>query len=64
VEVIYMVVPRRDTERVLAEVDRIDSTAFVTVEQPREIRWGYFHQKTERAFPSLALRRMHARDEK
>ena len=41
VEVIYLVVPRRETDRVLNEVSRRDASAFITVEQPREIRWGW-----------------------
>src|SRR5690606_14388703 len=41
VEVIYLVVPRRETDRVLREVSQRDATAFITVEQPREIRWGW-----------------------
>ena len=51
VEVVYVVVPRRDTQRVLAEVERFDRTAFVTVEQPREIRWGWFRQQQ----PAMSL---------
>lgn len=41
VEVIYLVVPRRQTDRVLREVSQRDATAFITVEQPREIRWSW-----------------------
>ena len=41
VEVIYLGVPRRETDRVLREVSQRDATAFITVEQPREIRWGW-----------------------
>lgn len=41
VEVIYLVVPRRETDRVLREVSARDASAFITVEQPREIRWGW-----------------------
>ena len=48
VEVIYLVVPRREIERVLREVDRWDPTAFVTVEQPRDIRWGWMHSTPRR----------------
>jgi uncharacterized protein YebE (UPF0316 family) len=64
VEVIYLVVPRRETERVLDEVDSVDRTAFITVEQPREIRWGFFHHKPERTLPLIPLRWWQARDEK
>lgn len=41
VEVIYTVCARRDIERVIAEVERWDSQAFITVEEPRDIRWGW-----------------------
>ncbi|MEX1184471.1 MAG: DUF2179 domain-containing protein [Gemmatimonadota bacterium] len=41
VEIVYTVCKRRDTDRVLAEVERWDPQSFITVEQPREIRWGW-----------------------
>lgn len=41
VQVIYTVLPRRDITRVLNEVEQQDPAAFSTVEQPREIRWGW-----------------------
>jgi uncharacterized protein YebE (UPF0316 family) len=64
VEVIYMVVPRRETQRVLAEVDRLDQGAFVTVEQPREIRWGWVQGTPQRTLPLLPLRWWQAKDER
>jgi len=64
VEVVYLVVPRRETEAVLSEVDRYDRTAFVTVEQPREIRWGWFRNQPERILPLNPLRWWQAKDEK
>lgn len=41
VEVVQTVVRRRQTRRVLAEVDRWDPEAFVSVEEPRAIRRGW-----------------------
>jgi uncharacterized protein YebE (UPF0316 family) len=41
VQVIYTVLPRRAIARVLDEVERQDPNSFITVEQPREIRWGW-----------------------
>lgn len=41
VEVVYTVCLRRDINRVTAEVERWDPQAFITVEEPREIRWGW-----------------------
>jgi uncharacterized protein YebE (UPF0316 family) len=43
VEVIYTVCKRRDIPRVIAEVERWDRQAFLTVEEPRDIRWGWMH---------------------
>lgn len=64
VEVIYLVVPRRETERVLQEIDRYDRTAFITVEQPREIRWGYFRAEPSRTSPFNPLRWLQAKDDR
>jgi uncharacterized protein YebE (UPF0316 family) len=47
VEVIYSVCMRRDIPRVIAEVERWDAQAFITVEEPRDIRWGWM-QSTPR----------------
>jgi uncharacterized protein YebE (UPF0316 family) len=41
VEVVYSVCKRRDIARVIAEVERWDPQAFITVEEPRDIRWGW-----------------------
>jgi uncharacterized protein YebE (UPF0316 family) len=41
VEIVYTVCLRRDIERVVAEVERWDRQAFITVEEPRDIRWGW-----------------------
>lgn len=46
VEVMYTVCRRRDVERVIEEVERWDPQAFVTVEEPREIRWGWMNRRT------------------
>lgn len=45
VEVVYTVVRRRQVPLVLAEVDRWDPEAFVTVEAPQEIHRGMMFQK-------------------
>lgn len=41
VEVVYTVCRRRDIEKVMDEVEIWDPQAFITVEQPRDIRWGW-----------------------
>lgn len=41
VEIVYTVCRRRDIPRVTGEVERWDPHAFITVEEPREIRWGW-----------------------
>ena len=41
VEVLYTVCKRRDIDRVIDEVERWDAQAFITVEEPRDIRWGW-----------------------
>lgn len=41
VEIVYTVCTRRDVPRVLDEVERWDRQAFITVEEPRDIRWGW-----------------------
>jgi uncharacterized protein YebE (UPF0316 family) len=41
VEVAYTVCQRRDIQRVISEVERWDRQAFITVEEPRDIRWGW-----------------------
>ncbi|MGH7503126.1 MAG: DUF2179 domain-containing protein [Longimicrobiales bacterium] len=43
VEVLFSVVPRRRIPDVIAEVERWDPDAFITVEEPREIRRGWMH---------------------
>ncbi|HSJ07566.1 MAG TPA: DUF2179 domain-containing protein [Longimicrobiales bacterium] len=43
VEIVYTVCLRRDIPRVTGEVQRWDPQAFVTVEEPRDIRWGWMH---------------------
>lgn len=43
VEVVFTVVPRRKIPDVLAEVERWDADAFVTIEEPREIRRGWMY---------------------
>jgi uncharacterized protein YebE (UPF0316 family) len=53
VEVVYTVCLRRDIPRVIAEVERWDAQAFITVEEPREIRWGWM--KTAPAGATMGL---------
>lgn len=48
VDLVYTVVQRRDIPRVLDEVERLDAEAFVTVEEPREIRRGWMYSTPRR----------------
>jgi uncharacterized protein YebE (UPF0316 family) len=48
VDVVYTVVQRRDIPRVLDEVERLDAEAFITVEEPREIRRGWMYSTPRR----------------
>jgi uncharacterized protein YebE (UPF0316 family) len=48
VEVVYTVCKRRDVERVMAAVEQWDPQAFITVEQPRDIRWGWMQNTPRR----------------
>lgn len=43
-EIVYTVVRRRHVPQVLKEVDRWDSEAFVTVEEPKMIHRGWVHR--------------------
>ena len=51
VEIVYTVCRRRDTERVIIEVERWDAQAFITVEEPRDIRWGWMHNTPRQRIP-------------
>jgi uncharacterized protein YebE (UPF0316 family) len=51
VEVAYTVCLRRDIERVIDEVERWDPQAFITVEQPRDIRWGWMQSAPRQRLP-------------
>jgi uncharacterized protein YebE (UPF0316 family) len=53
VEVVYTVCLRRDIQRVIAEVERWDRAAFITVEEPRAIRFGWL--KTDPGTKRMAL---------
>jgi uncharacterized protein YebE (UPF0316 family) len=55
VEIVYTAVARRDIPRVLAEVSRWDPDAFITVEEPREVRRGWM-QSTPRQRLATNLR--------
>lgn len=48
VDVVHTVVQRRDIARVLDEVERLDPDAFITVEEPREIRRGWMYTTPRR----------------
>jgi uncharacterized protein YebE (UPF0316 family) len=52
VEVVYTVCMRRDIERVVNEVERWDRQAFITVEEPRDIRWGWMQSSPRNRMPS------------
>lgn len=43
VQIVFSTVPRRRIPDVIAEVERWDPEAFITVEEPREIRRGWMH---------------------
>lgn len=51
VEVVYTVCMRRDIERVINEVERWDPQAFITVEEPRDIRWGWMQSTPRQRLP-------------
>jgi len=55
VEIVYTAVARREIPRVLDEVARWDPDAFVTVEEPREIRRGWMQATPRQRIPA-ALR--------
>jgi uncharacterized protein YebE (UPF0316 family) len=57
VEVIYSVCMRRDIPRFIAETERWDAQAFITVEEPRDIRWGWM-QSTPRLSVGLGVNTM------
>lgn len=52
VEVVYTVVQRRRIKQVLEEVDHWDPDAFVTLEEPREIRRGWMQANPRRRNPA------------
>ena len=52
VEVLYTVCLRRDIARVIEEVERCDAQAFITVEEPRAIRWGYMRTSPRYRIPT------------
>jgi uncharacterized protein YebE (UPF0316 family) len=61
VEVMYTVCKRRDIPRVLAEVERWDRQAFITVEEPREIRWGWMQSSPPGLGMPAVMRKMTGR---
>lgn len=52
VEVVYTAVARRDIPRVLDEVSRWDPEAFITVEEPREVRRGWMQSTPRQRLPT------------
>ncbi len=61
VEVIYTVCMRRDIPRVIEEVERWDAQAFITVEEPRDIRWGWMRTSPRNLIGMGMLRRVAGR---
>lgn len=61
VEVMYTVCKRRDIPRVLTEVERWDRQAFITVEEPREIRWGWMQSSPRQLGIPSVMRKMTGR---
>jgi uncharacterized protein YebE (UPF0316 family) len=51
VEVVYTVCMRRDIARVVDEIERWDRQAFITVEEPRDIRWGWMQSSPRNRMP-------------
>jgi uncharacterized protein YebE (UPF0316 family) len=51
VEIVYTVCMRRDIERVITEIERWDRQAFITVEEPRDIRWGWMQTSPRQRLP-------------
>lgn len=59
VEIVYTVCKRRDIERVIDEVERWDPQAFITVEEPRAIRWGWMQTTPRQRLPvGVGMNRM------
>ncbi|HSK19607.1 MAG TPA: DUF2179 domain-containing protein [Longimicrobiales bacterium] len=59
VEIVYTVCTRRSVPRVLDEVERWDRHAFITVEEPRDIRWGWMQSSPRnRISPDLGVHQM------
>jgi uncharacterized protein YebE (UPF0316 family) len=53
VEVVFTVVPRRQIPPVLRAVEEWDPAAFITIEEPREIRRGWMHSSPRLRTPSM-----------
>ena len=59
VEIVYTVCMRRDIDRVLDEIEQWDRQAFITVEEPRDIRWGWMQSSPRNRMPtSIGMHRM------
>lgn len=59
VEVVYTVCRRREIERVMDEVDIWDPQAFITVEQPRDIRWGWMQSTPRQRYSPASMATMY-----
>ncbi len=53
VQIVFSTVPRRRIPDVIAEVERWDPDAFITIEEPREIRRGWMHSTPRLRSPAL-----------
>jgi uncharacterized protein YebE (UPF0316 family) len=59
VEIVYTVCMRRDIARVLDEIESWDRQAFITVEEPRDIRWGWMQSSPRNRMPTgIAMHQM------
>jgi len=58
VEVVFTVVPRRRVRNAIATVEAWDPDAFITIEEPREVRRGWLHS-TPRLRSPASLRLGH-----
>ncbi|MGH7446761.1 MAG: DUF2179 domain-containing protein [Longimicrobiales bacterium] len=55
VEIVYTVCMRRDIRRVVDEIERWDRQAFITVEEPRDIRWGWMQATPRNRLPGVGM---------
>lgn len=55
VEIVYTVCMRRDIRRVVDEIEHWDPQAFITVEEPRDIRWGWMQSTPRNRLPGVGV---------